>query len=360
MPGQMVLQYQAREALLLYRSDTVSDRYATDIQDADRYAIDSQDGYSAIGGVWGRGREEGGGSEAEGGEGALLMPDSGLMQIKGHTSHTSSTPHPHHTQTHGSIDDLVTNSERGERSGYVRGGEGAAESGTSQGGVGVALHGGGRGGGREREGAELTLTGLDCSLALTPAGWHVISSVIPGGACDRSGVEPGSILEAIDGRALRGLSAAQIKELSRGAVGTTAKLTITSVAALLHNPDDHTTPQPNNLGPNTETHLGHNGVNDSKHPGPFSALLDCTRRTTGTRLSDFAFDASDLCSSFKPPGRGYDLASPRLACLECVLVLDCALLLECVLECVLLLGTTKRHQGWLRLKGVRGPEACTR
>jgi hypothetical protein len=291
------------------------------------------------------------------------MPDSGLMQIQGHTSHTPSTPHPHHTQTHGSIDDLVTNSERGERSGYVRGGGGAAESGTSQGAiVGVALHRGGRGGEREREGAELTLAGLDCSLALTPAGWHVISSVIPGGACDRSGVEPGSILEAIDGRALRGLSAAQIKELSRGAVGTTAKLTITSVAGLLHDHDDHTIPQPNNLGPDTETHLGHDGVNDSKHPGPFSALSDRTRRTTETRLSDFAFDASDLCSRFKPPGRagrGYDLASPRLAFLECVLVLECAPLLECVLECVLLLGTTKRHQGWLRLKGVRGPEACT-
>ena len=182
----MVLQYQAREALLLYRDDTSSDRYATNIQDADQYATDFQDyqdGYNgygtdiqvangygadisdryltdiqdadrywtdiqdhpsakvlrdqgwtgegnegAIGGVWGGCGEEGGEREVEGGGGALLMPDSGLMQIQGHTSHTPSSPQPHHTQTHRSNDlVLVTNSDQsllGERIGYVGGGRG--------------------------------------------------------------------------------------------------------------------------------------------------------------------------------------------------------------------------------------------
>ena len=75
------------------------------------------------------------------------------------------------------------------------------------------------------------LSGLDCSLECTSVGLYVITAIRPGGACERAGIEPGCVLEAINDVCTRGLSMSEIRALAGGPAGSTARLTINSIDA---------------------------------------------------------------------------------------------------------------------------------
>ena len=75
------------------------------------------------------------------------------------------------------------------------------------------------------------LSGLDCSLECTSVGLYVITAIRAGGACERAGIEPGCVLEAINDVCTRGLSMREIRALAGGPAGSTARLRINSIDA---------------------------------------------------------------------------------------------------------------------------------
>ena len=68
--------------------------------------------------------------------------------------------------------------------------------------------------------------GLGCTLERFGNGEHYITSVKKGSACDRGGLKPGMIIQAIDGVTIVGMNMKDVRQLSIGPLGSEARVMI--------------------------------------------------------------------------------------------------------------------------------------
>ena len=68
--------------------------------------------------------------------------------------------------------------------------------------------------------------GIGATIKQLASGDIQIVRTVPGTPAQKSGVEPGDILEAVDGKRINGLSSSEVAAMMRGERGTTVKLTI--------------------------------------------------------------------------------------------------------------------------------------
>jgi hypothetical protein len=68
--------------------------------------------------------------------------------------------------------------------------------------------------------------GLGCTLERFGNGEHCITSVKKGSACDRGGLKPGMIIQAIDGVTIVGMNMKDVRQLSIGPLGSEARVMI--------------------------------------------------------------------------------------------------------------------------------------